>query len=213
MNTQRAMSDRVRSFLADDKLTREDVQYVYDQILNTYRATAHRLARDCIALVLFAVLFALLATQDLTEVELFGLKLSKFTLILLTIPVVESLLNLRIITNFTVVTICESAIYEFGTQHYSTLHPSKLDELLSPSLNVSPTMDNEFYRLGIGRRILKMMAIAEVLVVLLIPIVFTVWAYIQLFASPNIGVIPTLISLALTLALVLLGILLLTNLL
>ena len=72
------MNDRISQFLDDADLTREEILYFYDQVNQSHQDLGKRVSRDVAALALLAVLFGLLATQDLSEVEVFGVKLSAF---------------------------------------------------------------------------------------------------------------------------------------
>jgi len=119
----RAVSNRVEEFLGSTSLTREEVQYFFDQLKKTSDDLSRRFAKDAAAMGLLAVLFILLAAQDLSEAEIFGVKLAKFDLVMLLIPIAQALLFVRLGAINSAGHIVDTALKELARKYYAASIP------------------------------------------------------------------------------------------
>lgn len=193
--TSEAVQIFVRELESEKKIDREDLRYFLDKILVTCNRLHRAGIRGVVIVVGLAGLFVLMSAGGLTEAELFGVKVSRFSLFLLVIPVAIALVFAR-----SVVLVKSSAVYrhvcfELMARYYPSWRRSGLDALLlSNDFILSAAVHENFFPRGVGRRILLLSLAVEWSIWAFAPAAFDVYAYFVLFRSHEIQQVGVVIS-------------------
>lgn len=185
---------------------REDVRVLLVKVLDAANEQRRVLVRSVGLLVLAAGLFVVLSGGGLTEAEIFGLKIERFTLFLLAIPVAVSFLFLRACAMLNAFRVYKTLYFNCTALFYPALRTSLLDALLlSTPDQVNGPVASIYYRRGLARKAVSATALAEALFLLLAPAGFTVYAFYWLFSSSEISRLGTAVSLFFSLLLLAAG--------
>jgi hypothetical protein len=152
-------------------------------------------------------LFILLASGGLTEVEIFGVKASKFSLFLLAIPVAVSFVFARTVGLLATISVYEYVYHEVLRATCPPLAASGLGMLPLGRVNSwgIAELDRHLFEAGTSRRISLIGTYLETGFAFLAPIAFGIYAYGNLFVSAETPTWAVSVSLALTVLLIVYG--------
>jgi len=196
----------VRELDSEKKIDRDDLRYFLDKILDKCNRLHRAGIRGVVIVAGLAGLFVLMSAGGLTEAELFGVKVSRFSLFLLVIPVAIAFVFAR-----SVILVKSSAIYRhvylaLAARYYPSWSRSGLDGLLlSSEFMLSAAVHENYFPQGVGRRVLLLSSVVELTVWALAPAVFDVYAYFVLFRSHEIQQGGVVISVIIASVLVIVG--------
>jgi hypothetical protein len=166
-----------------------------------------RVSRNTAIIAALFALFLLLGSGDLTEAELFGLKVQRFNFILLVIPIAVAYVFLSTIAAEKAAAAYIRVIQLTTRRYFSSWRESELDTLLTfSSAQISTSINRAFFKAGFGRKVLWTARIVEFGFMTLFPAAFLAFAYVSLvLASPAIPLIGTAVSAMLALIFIALG--------
>jgi hypothetical protein len=104
--TSEAFQTFVRELESEKKIDREDLRYFLSRIIDTGNRLHKAGIRSVVVIAGLAGLFVLMSAGGLTEAELFGVKVSRFSLFLLVIPVAIALVFARAVVLIKSSVIC-----------------------------------------------------------------------------------------------------------
>ncbi|MDQ4032741.1 MAG: hypothetical protein M3332_10925 [Actinomycetota bacterium] len=152
------------------------------------------------------MLFFLLSSGDLSGAELFGLKVQRFTFILLAIPVATTFVFANSIMLANGFRVYKEVYFKLTEAYFRNWHNSNLDELLlfSPGQVASP-VHSDFFKPGVGRKIVDATGYADMTLLFVAPLTFVGYSYTYLFTTEAIPLAATVPSAALALVFLILG--------
>jgi hypothetical protein len=181
----RAMLDK---FTEDKKPDRDDLRYFLDKIIESCNGLHRGFTRSVVLMVALAGLFVLMSSGGLTEAELFGVKVSRFSLLLVVVPVAIAFTFSRAVTLLKTSIVYRTVFFGVTERYYPNWARSGLDSLLLTSyVNLGNTMHEQFFDPGVSRWSVSTMSIIEMVAVLFGPPAFDVYAYIVLFGSSEVA--------------------------
>ncbi|TYB37148.1 hypothetical protein FXF50_16060 [Micromonospora sp. AP08] len=206
-----SIRERVDHFLGGDAVDREDVRFYLSQLLELARGHGKATSAAIARAMALAALFVLLSSARLSEAEIVGVKVQDFSFFLIVIPVAISFLFLRALLVIRAYGEYMQIYHEITRKYVPRWYESDLDEVLMPwqgSLVASPSLshlDGGEHPLAYkSRRVLQLLELALGLAV---PVLFQVYAYTVLFRRPEIPVVVSAVSLAISAVIVTAGVL------
>jgi hypothetical protein len=204
--TNEAFQIFVKELGPEEKIDRDDLRYFLDKVIVSGNQLHKAAMRGIVLVAALAGLFVLMSAGGLTEAEVFGVKVSRFSLFLIFIPVAIAFVFARSVILLKSSIIYKDVFYKITARYYPAWSRSALDGLLnSGSFMLSSAVHEGFFKPGVGRRVLELSAAAERAVWALAPAAFDVYAYIVLFRSPEIQPVGVVLSLVTATLLMLVG--------
>jgi hypothetical protein len=194
---------RVEVFLTDEAMEREDLRFYLADLRDVIAAVTRRVSRNSLLIVSGAIVFILLSHGNLTEAELFGVKIQKFGFFRLAIPIVMAYASAHIVILMNSRAQLMRLYREFIEQSFPKWSEAQLS--LVPLGNTSFFLPFQPLRLTQSeKRLADGTFYAEAMFVLFLPIAFGVYAYVSIFSDDEIGRGWAVASLLLTLGFVVL---------
>jgi hypothetical protein len=204
--TSEAFQTFVRELESEKKIDREDLRYFLSRIIDTGNRLHKAGIRSVVVIAGLAGLFVLMSAGGLTEAELFGVKVSRFSLFLLVIPVAIALVFARAVVLIKSSVVYKHVAFDITARYYPSWSRSGLDGLLlSSDYWLSGAVHENFFERGAGRRVLLFSSTVELIVWSLAPVAFDIYAYFVLFRSHEIQPIGVVISSIIAGALIIVG--------
>ncbi|GAA1409227.1 hypothetical protein ACFQZ4_16240 [Catellatospora coxensis] len=197
---QRHIADRVKQFLDDKKTDPELVREYLGLLLAEQRSLVSQINRSFGLMFLLATLFVLIAVQGVQELSIGGVKLGNLHFISALIPVVMAGLFARAAMLNARRSVVVETYNKLNEQVCPGLYQSDLDTLLIPNLFFVTSEPLMFGWSGRMKKVAEIAWIAEICVFIMLPIVFYVYAYIQIFSLLPVTSPPAWISFLLTVA-------------
>jgi hypothetical protein len=136
-----------------------------------------------------------MSAGGLTEAELFGVKVSRFALFLVIIPVAIAFTFLRYCALMKSSIVYRIVFFEITARHYPSWHESGLGSLLfTGDTNFGTPLHERYFEQGAGWRTVWLTSNLELLFALLGPAVFDVYAYVFLFGAAEISSVGVTVS-------------------
>jgi hypothetical protein len=201
-----SIANRVGRFVGSDPMDKEELLFYVGRLIESCQLVRKRAFLGIGEMVGLGALFLLMATQDLSEAELFGIKIQNFNFFLLAIPVGISFLFARTTVLLNSYGIYQEVFHAITSTSLRTWRLSGLDTLilLGPG-QLTGSQPSSFLKPGAGRRIDNATEVAELLFAVFAPGTFVVYAYIQLFSNPQIPFYGSLISIIISAIFLVLG--------
>jgi hypothetical protein len=204
--TSEAFQIFARELESEKKIDREDLRFFLSRILDACNRLHRSGRRGLVVIAGLAGLFVLMSAGGLTEAELFGVKVSRFSLFLIVIPVAVAFIFARSIIMIKSSTIYKHIYFDITGRYYPSWARSRLDGLLLTSEHMlSGAVDENFFDKGLGRQVLLASSMVEMVAWTFAPLAFDVYAYLVLFRSSEIQQVGVTISAAISGLLIILG--------
>ncbi|OJF10411.1 hypothetical protein [Couchioplanes caeruleus] len=201
MNEVSPLQRNVEIFLSEENADPEDLRVYLSRIASRIESYAARMRRYSLTIVLSAGVFALLSSGGLTEAELFGIKVQNFILFRVSIPVVMAYL----LASVSLLAIRRARLRNL----YHEIVKKRFPRWSESGLDLAPVDDVQFlfvYGEGLSSKRSEswgdVVMWTDLAVVFLTPVIFGIAAYVNLFLDDRVPMGYSVISLALTSALI-----------
>ncbi|MFG1780736.1 hypothetical protein ACGFIG_30470 [Micromonospora sp. NPDC049048] len=195
---ERSVAERVELFLAQEGMEREDVRVYMTGLRESFENLNRKIDRSFLSVILACAIFVLLSHGNLTEAEIFNVKVQDFSMFRLLIPVFVSLAIARAISISIAMMYLEELYSELLRQWMPKWHEAELGMVPMSAggffIYVIPGLLDEQTAKWRGKDFL-----VQFLALVLSPILFGVYAYASIFTDDKIGVGWAVLSLLLTL--------------
>jgi hypothetical protein len=185
MDEERTLPERVAIFLSEDRAEREDVRVYLTSLGAQINGFSGRVGRYAVTLIAAAALFVLLSSKGLTEAEIFNIKVQNFVLFRVAIPVAMAYLATSVVLLMNQRSKLRDLYYEIVRQHFPSWDKSEIGSIPIGDMNLlfthSPMLHSDTDERW-ARRFFNI----DVAIVLLLPILFSAFAYANLFTDPKV---------------------------
>lgn len=204
--TQRSIEERTDVFLGDEALEPEDVRLFIERLLEAANSASSQSSRQIVAMVAAAGVFELISHQQLTEIEIFGVKLQQFSYLLLAIPPIIGFLFLRATAFMNTSILYSSVYYAITAKRYPSWDRSDFDMLLVSLVGMAGDIGNDRFIKGwFGRLVYNVAGLFEGVAIGGIAVSFVIHAFDTLYAKPAFSSVEVSVSLLVTILFIVVG--------